>query len=85
MQMKSNPFNYTLATSNIRLDKDLLILLIIIAAADGQITDTEYNIISKTAAKINISEVELRDLINMVYEEIWNKKINLQKELYLFN
>lgn len=83
MQMKSDPFNYTLATSNIRLDKDLLIILIIIAAADGQITDTEYNIISKTAARINISEVELRDLINMVYEEIWNKKINLQKELYL--
>jgi uncharacterized tellurite resistance protein B-like protein len=85
MQMKSDPFSYTLATSNIRLDKDLLIILIIIAAADGEITDSEYSILYKTAEKINISKYELRDLINMVYEEIWNKKINLQKELYLFN
>ena len=60
-------------------------VLIIIAAADGEITDSEYTILLKVAENINISKFELRNLINNVYEGIWNKKINPQKELYLFN
>lgn len=85
LESKEDPLKYTLATSNIELDKNLLMVLIIIAAADGEITDSEYTILLKVAENINISKFELRNLINNVYEGIWNKKINPQKELYLFN
>ena len=85
LQNSSNPIKHILTTTNLELDKDLLRTIILIAAIDGEITDTELNILKKIADKILISDRELMDMINQIYEIIWNKKINLEKELYLFN
>ncbi len=85
LEKHEKPIEYALAISDMKLDKDLLKVLILIAASDGEIKDSEYDILKKVSDKLGLSNRELIDMINQFYEIIWNKKINLQKELYLFN
>ena len=73
LQKTSDPVNYVLDTTAIRLDENLIRLLVKIAAADGRIDNTEIDMLKKVAAKMGLSENRLRDMINEAYEKSWAK------------
>ncbi len=66
-----NPIQYVLDTTNVKLDLDLLVLLIRIASADGEIADAETKLLSSIGEKMGLTQRELMDLINNVYESRW--------------
>ena len=67
----SDPVKFVLDTTAIRLDENLIKLLVTIAVADGKIDSTEVEMLNKVANKMGISQNRLRDLINEVYESKW--------------
>ncbi|MBQ2592252.1 MAG: TIM44-like domain-containing protein [Candidatus Riflebacteria bacterium] len=73
LQKTSDPVKFVLDTTAIKLDENLIRLLISIAAADGNIDDTEVEMLNKISAKMELPENRLRDLINEVYEKKWSK------------
>ena len=73
MQSKINPIDYALETTAIELDKNLMLMLIEIAASDGNIADPELKLLYKIAEKMKMPEKEFRDLVNSVYEKNWEK------------
>ena len=73
MRNVPGPIEFVLNKTAIKLDENLMKLLITIAAADNRIEDSELRVLRKVAGKMNISENRLRDLINEVYEKNWNK------------
>ena len=73
MRNVPGPIEFVLNKTAIKLDENLIKLLITIAAADNRIEDSELRVLRKVAGKMNISENRLRDLINEVYEKNWNK------------
>lgn len=73
MKNLPDPIGFVLNKTAIKLDENLIKLLITIAAADNRIEDSELKVLQKVAGKMNISEKRLRDLINEVYEKNWNK------------
>lgn len=68
-----DPVKLVLDTTAIKLDENLMKLLITIAAADGKIDHTEVDMLNKVAGKMGLSQNRLRDMINEVYEKNWNK------------
>ena len=70
----SDPVKFVLDTTAIKLDENLIKLLISIAAADGRIDYTELDMLKRITAKMELPESRLRDLINEVYERKWNKE-----------
>ena len=73
MQGKINPVDYALETTSIKLDKNLMLVLIEIAASDGNIADPELNLLHKIADNMQMQEKDFRDLVNSVYEKNWEK------------
>ena len=73
LQKTSDPVKFVLDTTAVKLDENLIRLLISIASADGRIDNTELEMLNKIAAKMELPENRLRDLINEVYEMNWNK------------
>ncbi|MBP5468048.1 MAG: TerB family tellurite resistance protein, partial [Candidatus Riflebacteria bacterium] len=69
----SDPVKFVLETTAIKLDENLIRLLISIAAADGNIDDTEVEMLHKIAERMGLSQNKLRDMINEAYENNWNK------------
>lgn len=69
-----DPVKLVLETTAIKLDENLIRLLITIAAADGKIDYTEVEMLNKVAEIMGLSQNRLRDMINEVYESLWNKK-----------
>ena len=74
LQDSTDPVKFVLDTTAIKLDENLIRLLITIAAADGKIDDTEVFMLYKVAEKMELSVTRLRDMINEVYEKNWNNK-----------
>ena len=73
LQNISDPVKFVLDTTAIRLDENLIRLLISIAAADGNIDDREIEMLHKIAERMGLSQYKLRDMINEAYEHNWNK------------
>ncbi|MBP5470617.1 MAG: TIM44-like domain-containing protein, partial [Candidatus Riflebacteria bacterium] len=63
-----DPVNYVLSNSNIPKDMTLLLLLVNIAACDGQITDDEAQLLYRISDKMNIHRKLLYDMINSAYQ-----------------
>ncbi len=72
----SNPLDYILNNIDLKYDKNLLLVLIRIAATDGRIADEEILMLERVSEKMGITKRELMDMINRVYEQIWNRKSN---------
>lgn len=72
LQKATDPIKFVLETTAIKLDENLIKLLVSIAAADNKIEDSELRVLQKVAEKMGLSEKRLRDLINEVYEMNWN-------------
>ena len=73
MQGMINPIDYALDTTAIKLDKNLLRILIEIAASDGKIADSELKLLRRIADKMQLPEKDFRDAINEVYGKNWEK------------
>ena len=73
LRKTSDPVKFVLDTTAVKLDENLIRLLICIAAADGRIDYTELDMLKRITAKMGLPESRLRDLINEVYEMKWNK------------
>ena len=73
LQKVSDPVKFVLETTAIKLDENLIRLLITIAAADGRIDNREIEMLKKIAEKMGLTPNKLRILINEVYERNWNK------------
>ena len=71
-----NPLDYILGSSNLKYDKNILLILITIAASDGQIADEEVVILERIAEKINVPKRLLMNMINQIYEKMWHRKAN---------
>jgi uncharacterized tellurite resistance protein B-like protein len=71
LQKASDPVKFVLDTTAVKLDENLIRLLITIAAADGNIDNTEVEMLNKVAEKMGLSQGRLRDIINEVYESKW--------------
>ena len=69
-----DPVKLVLDTTAVKLDENLIRLLVTIAASDGKIDYTEVEMLNKVAEKMGLSQGRLRDIINEVYESLWNKK-----------
>lgn len=69
-----DPVKLVLDTTAVKLDENLIRLLVTIAASDGKIDYTEVEMLNKVAEKMGLSQGRLRDIINEVYETLWNKK-----------
>ena len=73
LQTMPDPVKYVLDTTSIKLDINLLKLLVNIAAADNKIEISEYALLRRVATQMNIPEKLLIDLINKTYESNWNR------------
>ncbi|MBR4569616.1 MAG: TIM44-like domain-containing protein [Candidatus Riflebacteria bacterium] len=73
LRKTSDPVKFVLDTTAIKLDENLIKLLISIAAADSYIEYNEVQMLNKVAEKMGLSQNRLRDLINEVYEKKWNR------------
>ena len=73
LQKASDPVKFVIDTTAIKLDENLIRLLISIAAADGRIENTEIEMLNKIATKMGLSNNRLRDMINEAYEKNWNQ------------
>ena len=71
MQNQKNPIDYVLKTAAIELDKDLIKLLIRIAASDGNIDKSESDLIYKVANKMNYPNDDLRQSIDKYTKKKW--------------
>ena len=64
----SDPVQYALDTTAIKLDEKVLILLIIIATADGNIANEEATMLQKLADRMGVPQSILSKTINVVLE-----------------
>ena len=64
-----DPVKYAIDTSSMNLDEDILLLLMEIAASDGEIAETEIKVLMKFGELLEISSEKFNSMLQKVYQK----------------
>ncbi len=69
MQAMEDPINYAIDTSTMNLDENILMVLMEIAASDGEIAETEVKVLQKFGELLEISSKKFNTMLQKVYQK----------------
>ena len=69
MKSMEDPVKFAIDTSSMNLDEDILVVLMEIAASDGEIAETEIKALMKLGELLEISSKKFNTMLQKVYQK----------------